>query len=274
MLTDNDKANRWIDKIADISNKVAVANKRNVVQTAIATIISMNANDYTVRLISSPDDGSQDFNVYSKATETFAANDAVMLHYVGDLTNAYIAMKLDGGNNPISSIINAAINNYVLTKVYPVGSIYMSTQSTSPQTLMPGTTWERITGRFLMAATDGGAEGGNSTASVKAGYTGGEATHAITVAEMAQHGHRVHVWDNAGTMANAWYYNGGATKVTHTGARLYNAGSSTWIASGSTANAASSGQGDPSGTTALVGSGTAHNNIPPYLAVYVWKRLT
>ena len=98
MLSDNDKANRWIDKIADISNKVAVANKRNVVQTAIATIISKNANDYTVRLLSSPDYGSEDFNVINRTVESLAVNDPVMLHYVGDLTNAYIAMKLDGSS--------------------------------------------------------------------------------------------------------------------------------------------------------------------------------
>lgn len=274
MLSDNDKANRWIDKIAEISDKVAVARKANVVQTAIATVVSVNASDYTVRLLSSPDDGSQDFNVVSKTVEQISVNDPVMLHYVGDLTNAYIAMPLDSSGDIsayLVQLIQSTVNTFVLDKVYPVGSIYTSVNSTSPQTLFTGTTWERITGKFLLAATDGGSAGGNSTASVVAGGTGGEASHVLSVAELAQHGHRVHVWDNAGTMANAWYYNG-ATKTTHTGARLYNAGSSTWIASGSTANAASSGQGDPSGGTNLIGSSTAHNNMPPYLSVYVWKR--
>ena len=98
MLSDNDKANRWIDKIAEISDKVAVARKSNVVQTAMATIISVNASDYTVRLLSSPDDGSQDFQAYSKTTEVLHVGDNVFLYYIGDLTNAYIEMLVDGGN--------------------------------------------------------------------------------------------------------------------------------------------------------------------------------
>lgn len=274
MLTDNDKANKWIERIAEISEKVSKASKANVVQTAMATVISVNDDDYTVRLLSSPDDGSEDFDVVSKTVEQISVNDPVMLHYVGDLTNAYIAMLLDSSGDisaNIMQLIQSTVNSYVLDKVYPIGSIYTSVNSTSPQTLFPGTTWERITGRFLLAATDNGSSGGNSTASVVAGGTGGEASHILSVAELAQHGHQVFVWDNAGTTGNAWYYDG-ATQKTHTGARLYGASASTWIASGSTASAAGSGRGDPSGGTALVGSNTAHNNMPPYLSVYVWKR--
>jgi len=79
-----------------------------------------------------------------------------------------------------------------------------------------------------------------------AGSTGGEATHALTVAELAKHGHPIYVWADVGTKANAYYYNG-ATQTTHSGARVYSSGSSTWYASGTTANAAGSGRGDPSG---------------------------
>ena len=100
MLTDNDKAQRWIETIAEISAKVAEASKENVVQTAIAKVVAQAGNHYVVRLLSSPDDGSQDFNVFSKTTETLSADDNVFLFYIGDLTNAYIAMRVDGGNVP------------------------------------------------------------------------------------------------------------------------------------------------------------------------------
>lgn len=63
---------------------------------------------------------------------------------------------------------------------YPVGSIYMSVNSTSPASLFGGT-WQQIKDRFLMCA--------GST--YKAGGTGGEASHTLTVKEMPSHSHDV-----------------------------------------------------------------------------------
>lgn len=145
--------------------------------------------------------------------------------------------------------------------VYPVGSIYMSVNSTNPATLFGFGTWAQIKDTFLLAS-------GNTYA---AGSTGGAATVSLSLANMPKHGHAVYVWDDAGTTDNAYYYDG-QTKKTHAGARIYNDSAGRWVASGSTAPAAGSGRGDPSGGTNQVGSGSAHNNMPPYLAVYIWKR--
>ena len=49
----------------------------------------------------------------------------------------------------------------------------MSLEPTDPATLFGGT-WERIQGRFLLAASD----------EYEAGSSGGEATHKLTVSEM------------------------------------------------------------------------------------------
>lgn len=54
----------------------------------------------------------------------------------------------------------------------------MSLEPTDPATLFGGT-WERIQGRFLLAASD----------EYEAGSSGGEATHKLTVSEMPSHGH-------------------------------------------------------------------------------------
>ena len=70
-----------------------------------------------------------------------------------------------------------AVVNLALA-AYPVGSIYMSVNPESPATLFGGT-WERITGRFLLSATDNG----NSGASQAAGNTGGAATVTLTAAQ-------------------------------------------------------------------------------------------
>lgn len=66
----------------------------------------------------------------------------------------------------------------ILDAIYPVGSIYMSVNSTDPGLLFGGT-WARITGAFLLAATDNG----NSGASQAAGNTGGAATVTLTAAQ-------------------------------------------------------------------------------------------
>lgn len=138
----------------------------------------------------------------------------------------------------------------IALNIYPVGSIYLSTSSTNPGTLFGGT-WNQIKDKFLLACGstyDAGSSGG------AAAHVHSTNNHTLTIAEMPKHGHVVYVWDNAGTMANAWYYNG-ANRATHSGARLYNGSASTWIASGSTANAAGSGRGDPSGGTNQIGGG-------------------
>lgn len=70
----------------------------------------------------------------------------------------------------------------LLDLVYPVGSIYCSTKSTSPASLMGGT-WSAISGKFLL--------GTNSTYTL--GSTGGEATHTLTTNEMPTHKHTVNL---------------------------------------------------------------------------------
>lgn len=122
----------------------------------------------------------------------------------------------------------------VLNKVYPVGAIYMSVNSTNPKTLFGGT-WVQIKDRFLLAAGT----------THKAGATGGEATHTLTVDEIPNHQHVL------------WYPNAGGEQSAAIG--YPEAGSkNTWYAEAS--------------KTGGAGGGTAHNNMPPYLAVYVWKR--
>lgn len=70
--------------------------------------------------------------------------------------------------------------SHVAEVIYPVGSIYMSTNSTSPATLFGFGTWTRIEGKFLLGATDGGTGSG---ASYVAGATGGAASVTLTAAQ-------------------------------------------------------------------------------------------
>ena len=126
-----------------------------------------------------------------------------------------------------------ARENDFLRRTYPVGSIYQSLDSTSPATLFGGT-WQEITGRFLLAH-----DGSHPAAS-----TGGEFSHTLTVDEMPSHNHA------------AGY-----------GIQFITSGSpAVWdIATGGTNYHAAA-------NTASTGGSNSHNNTPPYLSVYMWKR--
>ena len=67
-----------------------------------------------------------------------------------------------------------------MDNIYPLGSIFISTNTTN-QSIYFGGTWERIKGRFLLAADD---------STYKIGSTGGEATHKLTISEMPSHTHK------------------------------------------------------------------------------------
>lgn len=126
--------------------------------------------------------------------------------------------------------------------IYPVGSIYMSVNEVSPSVFIGGV-WERIQDRFLLAA------GSDYTA----GDIGGEATHSLTTEEMPSHNHKGILYTNSGGVESYITLNAGTS-----GYRL------NWTANG--------GNGSNELYTAPEGGGAAHNNMPPYLAVYIWKR--
>lgn len=151
-----------------------------------------------------------------------------------------------------------------LSKVYaqakldahPVGSIYESTNSTSPATLFGGT-WESYgSGRFLLGA--------NSAHGV--GTTGGEETHKLSVSEMPVHNHGF-----SGTTST----NGAHSHGYEVSKGYGDAQSADWTRyEGSYWQTTTDGNHNHtfSGTTSNTGRSAAHNNMPPYITVYRWRR--
>ena len=85
-----------------------------------------------------------------------------------------------------------------LSDVYPVGSIYMSVNPTSPQTLFGGN-WVQLEDTFLYA-TSTTADTDNTTA------TSGEATHTLTTDEIPSHSHQItaiHPLNNSATASSS-----------------------------------------------------------------------
>lgn len=124
----------------------------------------------------------------------------------------------------------------LLNLIYPIGSIYMSTTNVSPATFLGGT-WMQIEESFLLSASS----------TYTAGLTGGEAKHTLTVSEMPSHSHAQYVTANAGTgsITRADFYGDASTYSKY----------------------------DQGVNTHPSGGGQAHNNMPPYLTVYMWERI-
>lgn len=118
--------------------------------------------------------------------------------------------------------------------IYPVGSIYMSVNDVSPSTLFGGT-WEKIEDTFLLA----------SGSAFALGQTGGEATHTLTVDETPNHNHGILVEGQGGSSNYA-------LRVLPTGA----------------------GGGFNASYSSSAGGNQPHNNMPPYLVVNIWKRIS
>lgn len=116
---------------------------------------------------------------------------------------------------------------------YPVNSIYISYSHTSPAELFGGT-WTRIEDRFLW--------GCKSTESI--GATGGESSHTLVVDEMPSHSHPFISTNEYSSTSGGW-----------------------------NAPAWGPGSKNTAAITGFTGGGAAHNNMPPYIQVSIWRRI-
>lgn len=151
---------------------------------------------------------------------------------------------------------------------YPVGSIYMSVNSTSPTSLFGGT-WVRLKDCFLLAAGDtyAAASTGGSADAVAVSHYHAVGSQTVTgmAASAGAHRHeyyRTYMSDNRfepdpifdPDNAASYAYNK-SESTSFTGAHSHPVTGT--VAAFNTESAGVSGAG---------------KNMPPYLAVYVWKR--
>ena len=137
----------------------------------------------------------------------------------------------------------------LLLTVYPVGSIYLSVNSTSPASLFGGT-WEQLKDRFLLGAG----------CAYAAGSTGGEAAHTLSINEIPSHAG--HLYGNAGGVNGKGDAKGAWLKEININSSL------------TTSYGWNYKNNEYYPVNRSLGGGAAHNNMPPYLAVYMWKRVS
>jgi hypothetical protein len=120
--------------------------------------------------------------------------------------------------------------------LYPVGSIYSNAAvATNPGTLLGFGTWTAFGAGRVMVGLNADDEDFDTVEE-----TGGAKTHTLTISEMPAHTH-TYVEDYS---TNA--YGPNSTGIIKDGTRSKNTGST--------------------------GGDTAHNNLQPYIVVYMWKR--
>lgn len=127
--------------------------------------------------------------------------------------------------------------------LHPVGSVYISADATSPAQLFGGD-WMQIKDTFILAAGD----------KYHAGTTGGEAEHTLSIAEIPSHDHSNDGSNKSGTFGladkNGQAGDGWGLQWSHLSTRT-----------------------DLDIKLAQNGGNWPHNNMPPFLAVYVWQRI-
>lgn len=138
----------------------------------------------------------------------------------------------------------------IVDLIYPVGSIYMSVNSANPETLFGGT-WQQIKDRFLLSAGD----------TYAAGNTGGSAD-AVVVKHLHQ--------PSTGDGFNA--YMSGTVERVRLGTSTASSARYAIVGKKNASSADASGL-RYAGSTDYNGVDGAGKNMPPYLTVYVWKRI-
>ena len=209
----------------------------------------------------------------------------------GAITQAGDAFNATNMNNLETRIAEAfgALNAEMVDLMYPVGSIYISTKSTSPANLFGRGSWSRIQDRFLLAAgtTYGaGAQGGSATKNMSHYHQVNSHRHQVNSHSHYVYGHTLSISE----MPRHDHYYGRLKKQSEgspegLGYNLtYNYGLNVWNDSGYTDYTGSGNAHDhgwtssespytdyQSPTTTYAGA-TSQDIMPPYLTVYVWQR--
>ena len=150
----------------------------------------------------------------------------------------------------------------VIDIVHPVGSIWETTTTDDPNTLWPGTKWDKMDGGRVLVSAGTYTESG-TTYTYNLGDTGGEAKHQLTTGELASHGH------GASCSTDGNHAHTVSSVITSGSDQNAGAGGSNYWADRTTST---NGAHSHTITIASTGSNQAHENRMPYTVINRWKR--
>lgn len=159
----------------------------------------------------------------------------------------------------------------LLSRCWPVGSVFISAVATDPSILLGFGVWQAFgVGRCLF-----GLDAGQAEFDVL-GETGGEKAHTLTAGEMPAHTHvqsaHNHLQD---PHSHGEQLQGNTTPLT-TGTHLMGSAATggTLRAAGQSTLAATATNQAATAVNQNTGGGAAHNCLPPYLTVAMWRRIS
>lgn len=150
-------------------------------------------------------------------------------------TTGQVLRKSSSGNYALEWATPAAGG-----EAFPVGSVFIAVVATNPATLLGYGTWSAFAAGRVLVGLDAG-----QTEFDTVEETGGARTHTLTTAEIPTHNHSIRRERSATT-------GGDTTQIART------ADATSTI--------------DAAVTTENAGGGGSHNNLQPYIVVYIWKR--
>ena len=199
--------------------------------------------------------GNNIVDTYYKKSDSVAK--AVGDKYGNDIAETYLK-KVEGVAK--ADTIKDKDGNYsslqtaLLNMIYPVGSIYMSMNDVSPQNFLGGT-WVRFAEGCVAIGAGTGTDSNSLERTFRVGETNqGEYSHTLAVREIPSHNHTI-------TMTRQEVFK-------HIGSA---GGGEDWIVSASN-DGLDCGKNLVSATIGFTGASGAHNNMPPYIVCYMWKR--
>jgi uncharacterized coiled-coil DUF342 family protein len=261
--TATEKANIAEQSATTATQKASIASQSATTATQSATSAEQNANSASQSATTATKKANEakQYADEAKASASLVGQDVTQLKQdvrnlqtsVNENTSDISALttKVDNNTSDISALTTKVDNNtsqittlhsilsvYWKT-IYPIGSIYISTNANfNPQTTWGGRWKKTADGRCLIGA--------NNTYPI--GSTGGESSHTLIVDELPSHNHKI----SRVNWYNSPQSNGLSFSITEQSYLKVD------------------GESQQSGAT---GGGEPHNNMQPYLAVEIWERI-